>query len=173
MQGARPIPRTVDVFGTRVGSTSLDEATSRILDWAAQGGGRYVCCADAHMVVRAGYNADYRDIVNRADLVTPDGQPIAWWMAHRTGGPQPRVAGPDLMLAVCAAAGRQGVPIGLYGSTDEVLGALGDDLRTRFPRLRITDGPSPFMQANPHALLTGCSGPASRRCIRLRSNRIE
>lgn len=68
-----PIPRTVDVFGTRVGATSLDDATSRILDWAERGGGRHVCCADAHMIVRGSYNSDYRDIVNRADLVTPDG----------------------------------------------------------------------------------------------------
>lgn len=143
MRGASPIPRTVDVFGTRVGATSLDEATSRILEWAEGGGGRYVCCADAHMVVRGAYNSDYRAIVNRADLVTPDGQPIAWWMAHRAGSPQARVAGPDLMLAVCAEAARRGTPIGLYGSTGEVLESLANDLTARFPGLPITFSYSP------------------------------
>lgn len=64
-------------------------------------------------------------------------------MAHRTGSPQPRVAGPDLMLAVCAAAARLDVPIGLYGSTDAVREALGDELRARFPGLRVTFSYSP------------------------------
>ena len=121
MQDSGSIPRTVDVFGTRVGATSIDGATSRILEWAVGSGGKYVCCADAHMVVRGVYDAGYRDVVNGADLVSPDGQPIALWMAHRTSSPQPRVAGPDLMLAVCAAASDRGVPVGLYGSTEETV----------------------------------------------------
>jgi len=47
------------------------------------------------------------------------------------------------MPSVCAAAAREGVPIGLFGATDDVLSQLQQRLRERFPGLRIPFAWSP------------------------------
>jgi exopolysaccharide biosynthesis WecB/TagA/CpsF family protein len=56
-----------------------------------------------------------------------------------------RVYGPRLTLEVCNAAAQEGLPVYFYGSTQEVLGALSQNLRQKFPRLMIAGSePSRF-----------------------------
>ncbi|MGZ8619218.1 MAG: WecB/TagA/CpsF family glycosyltransferase [Actinomycetota bacterium] len=69
-------------------------------------------------------DAGFRDVMNAADLVTPDGMPLVWGL-RMLGIPQAtRVYGPDLTPLVLKAAAEAGIPVGFYGGTDEVL----DDL---------------------------------------------
>src|SRR3989304_4322525 len=71
---------------------------------------RYVCVATAHMVMEAYDSAEFREIVNGADLVTPDGMPLVWglrWLGGNEGGggwgPAPRGRVGPVMLGVGAA----------------------------------------------------------------------
>jgi N-acetylglucosaminyldiphosphoundecaprenol N-acetyl-beta-D-mannosaminyltransferase len=85
----------------------------------------------------------YQQVVNGADLVTPDGMPLVWAL-RRLGVPaQQRVYGPDLALAVAAAAADAGIPIGLYGGREDVLADLQASYRQRFPALRVVYAHSP------------------------------
>ncbi len=131
------------VLGMRVDATSLEDATRRVLVWSKTGESRYVCVANVHMVMEAYDAPDFRRIVNAADLVTPDGMPLVW-MLWRLGFPkQERVAGPDLTLKVCEAAAREGVPVGFYGGSPEVLQSLVTNLKRKYPALKITYAHSP------------------------------
>ena len=60
-------------------------------------------------------------MVNAADLVTPDGMPLVWALRRLGLKDQTRVYGPDLTLTVCQAAAEAGIPVGLYGGTQEIL----------------------------------------------------
>ena len=131
------------VLGMRVDGTSYSDATRRILDWARRGESRYVCAANVHMTMEAYDAPDFRSIVNAADLVTPDGVPLVW-MLRRLGLPdQTRVYGPDLMLAVCEAATRDGVPLGLYGGERGHLETLTGRLKNRYPNILVVHESSP------------------------------
>ncbi|MEJ7665163.1 MAG: WecB/TagA/CpsF family glycosyltransferase [Hymenobacter sp.] len=57
----------------------------------------YVCCANVHMLVEAHRDAEFRQVLERADLVTPDGGPVASIAGWRGGHQQGRVAGMDLV----------------------------------------------------------------------------
>ena len=93
-----------EILGVRVDPTSYEMATSQVLFWAQKQESRYVCVANVHMIMEAYDAPDFKDIVNAADLVTPDGMPLVW-MLRRMGYPQQeRVYGPDLTLEVIAAA---------------------------------------------------------------------
>ena len=121
----------------RVDATSYDAAARQVCDWAGQHEARYVCVANVHMTMVATDDSAFRELVNRADLVTPDGMPLVW-MLGRLGVPSAtRVYGPTLMLHVCELAAREGVPVGFYGGTEEVLTDLRSVLRTRYPELDV------------------------------------
>jgi N-acetylglucosaminyldiphosphoundecaprenol N-acetyl-beta-D-mannosaminyltransferase len=131
------------ILGMRVDPTSYEEATEKVLLWAAAGESRYVCVANVHMVMEAQDDPSFRALVNAADLVTPDGMPLVW-MLRKLGHPhQERVRGPELTSRVCAEAARRGVPVGFYGGHPEALEALVRNLSARFPGLRVVYAYSP------------------------------
>ncbi len=89
---------------------------------------------------------EHRHRLNELDLVLPDGQPVRWALGWRHGVRlRNRVYGPDFMLAVCARATDEGIPIFLYGSRTEILTPLTENLRRKFPRLIVAGSkPSAF-----------------------------
>ncbi len=95
------------------------------------------------MVMEAYDDRAYRDLVNAADLVTPDGMPLVWMLRALGVCGQGRVYGPDLMIHVCQAASEQGVPVGFYGGHPETLPLLTTNLRARFPALHVAYAYSP------------------------------
>jgi N-acetylglucosaminyldiphosphoundecaprenol N-acetyl-beta-D-mannosaminyltransferase len=130
------------VLTLQVSTLSLAEAVLQVLAWAEAGESRSVCAANVHMVMEAWDDPGFRDLVNGADLVTPDGVPLVWALRWQ-GRVQERVYGPDLMLETCRLAELRNLPIGLYGSREAVLAKLVDRLRARFPALRIVYAHSP------------------------------
>lgn len=128
---------TLKILGSRIDPTSYTEAIAQILAWARKGESRYVCVANVHMVMEAYDHADYRAIVNAADLAVPDGMPLVWMLRQLGFHNQERVSGPDLMAYVLQAAAEHDIPVGFYGSTQEVLNRLQKRLKHRFPILRV------------------------------------
>jgi N-acetylglucosaminyldiphosphoundecaprenol N-acetyl-beta-D-mannosaminyltransferase len=134
----------------RVDATTYDLATNQILLWASRGESRYVCEAPVHMVMESYDSAEYRAVINRADLVTPGGMPLVWMLRLLGVGKQPRVYGPQLTLKVCAAAARSGIPVGFFGGTERAVSEMARRLSIRFPGLRIAYLHSPpFREATP------------------------
>jgi len=126
-----------------VHAVSLGQAVTSVAQFASRHESRMVCAADVHMVMRYHDEPDFRDVMARADLVTPDGMPLVW-LLRRQGFPlQERVCGPDLTLALCQVAAEQGIPIGLYGGKEDVLEALTARLTSLFPGLRVVYSYSP------------------------------
>jgi N-acetylglucosaminyldiphosphoundecaprenol N-acetyl-beta-D-mannosaminyltransferase len=138
---ARPLARSI--LGVRVDATTYDEASARILEWAVAGERRYVCVATVNNVIEARDDAGYREVMNAADLVTPDGMPLVWGLRLLGVPGASRVYGPDLTPILCRRAQALGVPVGLYGATPQVLEAFAGNLRSRFPRLEIAYAYSP------------------------------
>lgn len=131
------------VLGARVDATAYEDAAERVCRWARRGESRVVCCANVHLVMEAYDDPAFRAAVNAADLVTADGAPLAWALRLLGVRGAQRVYGPSLMLAVCARAEGEGIPVGLYGGTPAALAALEAVLACRFPALRVVYRASP------------------------------
>ena len=114
------------ILGMRVDATSYAQAAQEILAWAHKGESRYVCVATVNNVIEAYDDPEYGAIIEAADLVTPDGMPLVVEAATR-------VYGPDLTLVVCRLAAEQGIPVGFFGGTEDVLEKLTARLGQRFP----------------------------------------
>jgi N-acetylglucosaminyldiphosphoundecaprenol N-acetyl-beta-D-mannosaminyltransferase len=143
-----PVPAR-RILGTRVDATSYQHAAAEILRWARLGESRYVCVATVNNVIEAYDDPAYHEVMNGADLVTPDGVPLVWALRLLGVGEATRVYGPDLTPMLCERAATLGVPVGFYGSAPEVLEDLTANLVRRYPALRVVYSHSP-----PFRLLT-------------------
>ena len=129
----------------RVDGTSYDDAARRVIEWAKRGESRYVCVASVNNVMHARDDEAYRNIMNEADLVTPDGMPLVWGLRLLGVRRATRVYGPTLTPMVAALAARAKIPVGFYGGTPEVLERLHANLLRDLPDLDIVySWPPPF-----------------------------
>ncbi|MEX8495708.1 WecB/TagA/CpsF family glycosyltransferase, partial [Sphaerotilus sp.] len=104
---------------------------------------RYVSICDAHSIVRASRDPVHGRHIAGADMVTPDGWPVAWVLRHVGYPLQQRINGPDLMERLLAAAEERGLGVYVYGTTDSTLAALATAVRKTHPRLKIAGLHSP------------------------------
>jgi N-acetylglucosaminyldiphosphoundecaprenol N-acetyl-beta-D-mannosaminyltransferase len=124
------------ILGTRVDVIDYAQAVRKILEWAHQRYSGFVCAANVHVVMEGFDNSKYREMINSADMVTPDGMPLVWMLRLR-GSQASRVYGPDLMRLLLAACEEEGVSIGLYGASPRVLDRLIAAIQKQHPKLSI------------------------------------
>jgi exopolysaccharide biosynthesis WecB/TagA/CpsF family protein len=137
-------PKKKDIFGSQISATSYDEVEELVIQAARSHASAVVTLLPVHGIVTAAWDASYRRKVNSFDLAAPDGQPVRWALNRFHGaGLRDRVYGPELMLRLCRRCAREDISIYLYGSTPDVLDALGTRLTPLCPGLRIAGSESP------------------------------
>lgn len=130
-------PASVELFGCRVDRVTMEEAMDRSRAFLAEGGPHYVVTADTSGIVIAQDDAEYRRILNAADLVTPDSIGVVW-ASRKFGAPVPeRVPGVDTMEALCALAAREGHRAFLFGAAPGVAEMAGANLAAKYPGLNV------------------------------------
>lgn len=137
----------VRVVGAPIDAISWDATCATIAGWAQRRESRYVCICNVHSVITAREDPEFHDVIQQADLATPDGAPVAWLMRRLGQRGQMRINGPDLMLRYCAQAAQRGERIFLYGNTPQTLDQLQQRLHQTFPGLKIAGSYSPPFRA--------------------------
>lgn len=141
--------KTQSVIGFPVTAESFETQIDTMLGWAQQRLSKVVCVANVHMLIEAKNNRAFASILHRADMLTPDGMPLAWvtsWTSHRR---QDRVAGMDILLSLCRHAAKKNVGLFFLGSTPEILHRIEQRLDREYPDLPIAG-----MEALPFRPLT-------------------
>jgi N-acetylglucosaminyldiphosphoundecaprenol N-acetyl-beta-D-mannosaminyltransferase len=137
----------VSILGTRVDPTSYREATDIIVEWATHCLPKYVCVATVSQVMEGYDSSAFRAIMNAADLVTPDGMPLVWGLRLLGCKEATRVYGPDLTPIILSRAAAEGLPVGFYGGSQQVLVWFLQVITARFPNLQIAYAYSPPFRA--------------------------
>jgi N-acetylglucosaminyldiphosphoundecaprenol N-acetyl-beta-D-mannosaminyltransferase len=141
---------SVNVLGVAVSPINMGLALERISQAIASRQKGYVCVTGVHGVSEAQSDAEFRQILNRAFLCTPDGMPLVWagrWQGQKQ---MDRVYGPDLMLAVMELSEKTGWRHFFYGGAEGTAKLLQANLLERFPKLQIVGADEPpFRPLNP------------------------
>ena len=133
----------INILGVNVNATTLDLAEVSIRSWISLGKKAYVCVVPVSTVVECQENPEYLNIVNLADMATPDGMPLVWLGRLKGNKVIQRTYGPDLMLKLCETGQKQGLKHYFYGGTTAVLEQLEARLKKRIPQLNIVGKFSP------------------------------
>lgn len=134
---AVPTKNRANVLGVGVHAIDLPTAASIIESAVQEGTKGYVCVTGVHGVMVAQSDPEFRDILNHALLVTPDGMPTVWVGRLQGNSDMKRVFGPDLMLEVCRRSAGNGVRHFLYGGNPGVADELAERLRRMFPGIEV------------------------------------
>ncbi|MEU5532144.1 WecB/TagA/CpsF family glycosyltransferase [Streptomyces sp. NPDC020362] len=140
-----------NVLGVFVDATSYAEAVDDVLAAARERRPFAVTALAVHGVMTGVLDREHGGRLNSFDLVTPDGQPVRWALNMLHGAAlADRVCGPTLTLHVVRAAAEEGLPVYLYGSTEQTLDRLMLNLQNTLPALKIAGHePSKFRVARP------------------------
>ncbi len=140
---SEPVRQRLPVLGVSVDCLAADDAVARLVAWGRERRSRVVCLCNVHSVVSAGSDPALAHALRQADLVAPDGAPVAWMLRRLGARQQRRLAGPDLMADTLGQAAAAGVAIFLYGASGDTLQQLQLALRARWPDLLIAGARSP------------------------------
>lgn len=138
-----PQRQRANVLGVGIDVLNLDLAVDRImtaLDAREKG---YICVTGVHGVMEAQDSVEFRGILNRAFLCTPDGMPTVWMGRDQGFSEMDRVYGPDLMLEVCRRTAETGHRHFFYGGSEGVAQRLGERLASRFPGMEVAGACTP------------------------------
>jgi len=125
-----------NLLGVQVDATDYEHVVDRVVSAAREARPLSVSATAVHGVMEGFHDPRHAARLNAFDFVTPDGQPVRWalnWLYR--AGLRDRVYGPELMRRVLARCGEEGLPVFWYGSTPDVLAALGARTVERFPSL--------------------------------------
>ena len=136
-------PARFDLIGVPISAIDLPSAVQAIAGAIAARRRGYVSTCPVYTVMRAKEDAAVGAAISGAFLATPDGMPVVWAMRLLGARGVGRVYGPDLMLALCECGLSEGWRHFFLGGAPGVPESLAENLRVRFPDLKIAGMYSP------------------------------
>lgn len=128
---------SAEILGVRVHRLNMGEAVAAIMQMLTAEGHHQVVTLNAAMLYRAVRDEQFRQLVNSASLVTPDGIGVLL-VGRILGIPFPaKVSGVDLADRVCAICANLGARIFLLGAGPGVVEFAAENLSRRYPGLQI------------------------------------
>lgn len=126
---------SVSLLGVRVHAVTMVQTLAWIEAAVAASVPRQICTANPEFVMAAQSDRAFFDLLNRADLVIPDGVGLLW-AARRKGSSLPeRVAGSDLIYQIGELAGKHGWRVFFLGAAEGVAQKTAEILSARYPGL--------------------------------------
>ena len=127
----------VTIFDGTFDAFTSDETVDAVFDGLKRGERGWLCTVNVSMLMMMRKDVALRGFIDRARIVVADGQPLVW-CARLFGGHLPeRVAGIELIEALCARAAVDGRSVYMLGATSALLERAMTVLRERYPSLRI------------------------------------
>ncbi|HLO03632.1 MAG TPA: WecB/TagA/CpsF family glycosyltransferase [Symbiobacteriaceae bacterium] len=167
------------LFAIGIDKVTMAEAVSRCLAFIASGRPHMVVTPNAEIAYAAADNPALAELINKADLVIPDGAGVV--LASRIlGDPVPeKVAGTDLATNLLAELNKTGGRVFLLGTKPDVVAKAAANLRATYPGLgaveyhhgfwKPEDEPALIQQirsARPDVLYVALGSPRQEQWIR-------
>lgn len=126
-----------NVFTFPVSIGSYQQFIDQIFYISEHQASSYVCFANVHMVIEGYNDPAFSSVVEQADIVTPDGSPVALFLRYFKKINQVRVAGLDVFPDLLKEAEIRGKAVYFYGTTDDILAKIEEKAKREYPALNI------------------------------------
>lgn len=131
------------LLNTTITTGSFSTFIDAIMLMSSQKMSSYICVANVHMLIEGHKSKSFQKIINEADIVTPDGMPLAMGLKLLYEEHQDRVAGMDLLPELLRVAERQQLKVFFYGGTSQMQLETKEYIRIHYPSLGVTGFHSP------------------------------
>ncbi len=128
--------KTTQIFATNINVGRRQELSTQLINIVREGPNSIFFC-NVHMLMLAQKDDVLAAAMKAADLVMPDGVPIAWLQQRLGNSGAAVLRGYEAVNILCAQAAVSGKPVGFLGSTEAVLEALSENLRQQHQGLKV------------------------------------
>lgn len=143
MKTTKSIP-TIKVLGVRVDMVQMPQVMEAMERWIKERERcHYIVVSGMHGVMEARRRAEFKTVVNEADLSVPDGFSLVWVGRRRGFNLEARVSGADLMSEFIRHSEGAGYSNFFYGDTQDTLDRLTTRMKREFPALQVAGAHSP------------------------------
>lgn len=127
-----------DILGCLVDEVDYEQAMHAISAFVASRQGAHVITANAEIIYQASVMPEFQQIINRAELVTPDGIGTVWAGRYLGYGFPERVTGIDLISRICSEAVPKGWSLFFLGAAPGVAERAAQALCCSHPGLIVS-----------------------------------
>ncbi len=129
---------TYQLFLPKYADVDYDSASDIIIEHAKKQSSFGVSALAVHGLVTAITDPKLGAVINKIDLIVPDGQPVRWALnSFYKLGMRDRVYGPELTLRVLQKANQNELKVFLFGSTENTLNKFSTFIKTNFPKVNL------------------------------------
>jgi len=129
--------QSLEMLGVKIDPVSLQQSLDKIETFIRTRSPHLIVTLGTEMVMDAQKHARFRELVNRAALVLPDGGGLIW-AAKRLQLPiKEKVAGIDLLLTICAASHEKQWKLFFLGGKPGVAEQAATNIRKKIPDAQI------------------------------------
>ncbi len=129
--------RTVEVWGLPLASLTMRQVLDEVDRMIENGQPHFLVTANLNYAMLSRDHPKLRQVNAEASIVVADGMPLVW-ASRFLGQPLPeRVAGSDLLPAVCELAAKKGYKVFFLGGAEGVASQAVENLCRRFPQLDV------------------------------------
>ena len=180
---------TCPIMGVNIAVTDMEHTLRLIAANLQHWRGKYICVSNVHTTVTASEDPEYCRIQNGAVMALPDGGPLSAYSRKCGFVNAQRVTGPDLMQQILAQSASHGWRHYFYGSTEETLALLREQLAARYPGAVVAGMMSPPFRplapeedaaiveqinaARPDFVWVGLGAPKQERWMANHENRVQ
>ena len=113
------------------------DVSSIVSKWIDHPQGRYICVSNVHMSMECWDNAEFSTVVENADLVVPDGKPIALALKLLGQTQAEQIRGADLTEEILKYAQSKNAVIGFFGGSKTTLACIRKKINLNYPGIQL------------------------------------
>lgn len=129
---------SLKIYGINIDNTSLDKASETIEKYLNGDQVKTIFTPNTEIVMAAKKDNDLIDLINRADLVVPDGIGLVYASRIKKKPLYERVTGFDLSMRILEIANKNGHSIYLLGGKEGIARQAGLNIKKNYPNINIS-----------------------------------
>ena len=134
---------TCDILGVNIAAIDMQWLINFLNENINKLKGDYICVSNVHTTVTAYEDQEYKRVQNGGIMAIPDGGPLSTIGQKRGYKNMKRTTGPSLMEEIFKISADKGYRHYFYGSTQETLDKLRNELVKKYPEIQIVGMYSP------------------------------
>ena len=134
---------SINIMGVDIAAINMEWLLSFTIENVKKLSGDYICVSNVHTTVIAYEDEEYKAIQNGGIMAIPDGGPLSSVGKKRGAKGMSRTTGPGYMDEVLKMSIEHGWTHYFYGSTQETLDKLKEQLKNMYPGVRAVGMYSP------------------------------
>jgi N-acetylglucosaminyldiphosphoundecaprenol N-acetyl-beta-D-mannosaminyltransferase len=177
---------TIEILDVKIHCTGRDEILDHAIRWAAETRQRTILYVNAHCLNKSAVDPDYREIINQADLVYPDGISIVWASRWMGGCSLEKVTGRAWIDTFCRMAAGNGIKMYILAGKPGIAEAARKKMEQNHPQIQIVGSRDGFFskseeesvleeinQTKPDVLFVGMGTPFQEKWVAQHRVRID